>query len=122
MIDTHEPRGGRHKRPSVKVNCSFCGNEIECPEDMLATANKHMCYECFITQEPSDEAIRDVHVDIPNDKIPEVTASGMADRAVDDVFPGVWSERKDELRELSKRDLAQEMFGAGAYMGGRMCI
>ena len=76
-----------------------------------------MCYQCFITKEPADEEIKNVHVDIPMDKIPEVAASGMADKMVEEVFPSLWSERKDELKEMSKRDLAGEMFGAGVYLG-----
>lgn len=105
------------KSKSVKVNCSFCGKEIECPEEMLEKSKKHMCYECFNTIEPPDEEIKDVHVDIPVDKLPETMASGMADRMVEEVFPGLWSERKNELKEMSKKDLAVEMFGAGVYLG-----
>lgn len=110
------------KEKKIKVNCSFCGNEIECPESMLEKSKKHMCYECFMTKEPSDEEIKDVHVDIPTDKIPEVTASGMADKLVEEVFPELWSERKGELKEMSKKDLAEEMFGAGVYLGVKTFI
>ena len=102
---------------SVKVKCSFCGKEIECPEDMLEKSKKHMCYECFITKELSDEEIKDVHVDIPMDLLPETVASGMADGMVEEVFPRVWSEKKEELKEMSKREQALEMFGAGVYLG-----
>lgn len=109
-------------KKSVKVNCSFCGNEMECPESMIEDSKKHMCYECFITKEHLEEEIKDVHVDIPMDKIPEVTASGMADTLVEEVFPEVWSERKNELKEVSKKDLAIEMFGAGVYLGVKQFI
>ena len=102
---------------SVKVNCDFCGKEMECPADMLKESKKHMCYQCFITKRPADEEIKNVHVDIPMDKMPEVAASGMADKMVEEVFPRLWSERKDELKEMSKKDLAVEMFGAGIYFG-----
>ena len=105
------------KSKSVKVNCSFCGNGLECPEDMLEKSKEHMCYACFITREPSDKQIRDVHVYIPTDKMPEVAASGMADKMVEELFPGLWSERKHKLKEFSKKDLAAEMFGAGVYVG-----
>ena len=105
------------KSKPVHVNCSFCGNEIECPEDMLEESKKHMCYECFITKELSDEEIKDVHVDIPTDKMPEITAAGMADGMVKEAFPELWSERKSGLKQMSKKDLAQEMFGAGIYFG-----
>ncbi|MBI2548436.1 hypothetical protein HYW21_03730 [Candidatus Woesearchaeota archaeon] len=105
------------KEKSIKVNCSFCGNEIECPESMLEKANKHMCYECFITKELSDEEIKDVHVDIPRDKMSEFAASEFADNIVEETFSALWSDRKEELKEMSKKDLAQEMFGAGVYLG-----
>src|SRR3989338_3691062 len=91
---------------SVKVDCSFCGKEITCPEKMLKTSNKHMCYECFITHEPTEEEIKKVHVDIPIDKMSEVTASSMADRMVAEILPDLWSERKNDLKEMSKKDLA----------------
>ena len=104
---------------SIKVNCSFCGNEMECPEDMLEKSKKHMCYKCFITNEPSDEEVKGVHVDIPMDKMPQTVASGMADEMVDETFPRLWHERKNELRDISKKDLAREMFGAGVYLGVR---
>ncbi len=32
----------------------------------------------------------------------------------DEVFEGFWHEAKENLRELSKKDLAEEMFHAGA--------
>ena len=28
----------------------------------------------------------------------------------------IWKERKKELKEMSKRELAEEMFGAGVYI------
>ncbi len=105
------------KGNSVKANCSFCGKEVECPEDMLEKSKKHMCYECFVKEEPPDEEIKDVHVAIPMDKMSEIAASGMADELVEEAFPWLWSKSKSELKELSKKDLAQELFGAGVYLG-----
>ena len=104
---------------SIKVNCNFCSNEMECTKEMLEKSKKHMCYECFIAKEPSDEELKDVHIDIPIDKISEVAASGMADRMVEEVFSSLWVERKNELKEMSKKDLAEKMFGTGIYMGVR---
>lgn len=102
---------------SVAVDCSFCGEGIEGPEDMLAKSQKHMCYECFVTRQPTAEEIEDVHVDIPAEKMPDVTASHLADTMVEELFPDLWSEQKEELKEKSKKDLAEEMFGAGVYLG-----
>lgn len=102
---------------SVKVDCSFCGNEMECPEEMLEKSKKHMCYECFIKNEPSDKEIKNVHVDIPMDKMQEMTASGIAGMMVEEAFPEIWGERKSELKEMSKKELAEEMFSIGVYSG-----
>jgi len=102
---------------SVKVNCDFCDKQIECPESMLENSKKHMCYECFITFEPSEHELTDVHVDIPTNKLAETIASKAADSMVEEIFPGLWNDKKEGLKEMSKRDLATEMFGVGVYLG-----
>jgi len=102
---------------SVKVNCNFCGKEIECPEDMLEKAEKHMCFDCFQgTDNKETIDASKVHVDIPIDKFNEFIPETMTNSIVEDVFPEIWKERKQELKEMSKRELAEEMFGAGAYI------
>ncbi|MBI2558970.1 hypothetical protein HYW20_06635 [Candidatus Woesearchaeota archaeon] len=61
-------------KESVKVNCTFCGKEIECPKDMLQKSKKHMCYDCFQNagELAKEEDLGEVHVDIPMDElIPE---------------------------------------------------
>ena len=105
-------------KESVKVNCSFCGKEIECPKDMLQKSKKHMCYDCF--QNAGELAkgadLGEVHVDIPMDKMDELIPENLTNSLVKEVFPDVWKERKEELKAMSKRDLAEEMFGAGVYI------
>ena len=105
------------KSKIVKVECSFCGKGMECPEEMLKTSKKHMCHECFIKMEPQEEEMKDVHVDIPTDHLPQTMGSKMADTLVEEAFPGIWNERKEELKDRSKKELAIEMFGAGVYLG-----
>lgn len=102
----------------VKANCDFCGEEIECPKDMLEKAKKHMCHKCFLerTENGSNEDLKDVHVDYPVESLIEETASNMVNQMIDEVFPLLWKKDKQELKELSKKDLAYEMFGAGAYI------
>jgi len=94
------------KSRAIKTNCNFCNKEIECPEDMIEKSKKHMCYECFIAGKLSGEEIKDVHVDIPLDKISDAVASEMADNMIEKIFPELWSERKNELKEMSKKNLA----------------
>ena len=105
-------------KESVKVNCSFCGKEIECPKDMLQKSKKHMCYDCFQNagELAKGEDLGKVHVDIPMDKMYELIPENLTNSLVKEVFPDVWKERKEELKAMSKRDLAEEMFGAGVYI------
>jgi len=109
---------GINDKKSVKVNCSFCGKEIECPEDMLEKSKKHMCYECFQNtgELAKGEDLGEVHVDIPMDKMDELIPENMTNALVKEAFPDVWKERKEELKAMSKKDLAEEMFGTGAYI------
>lgn len=103
---------------AIKVNCDFCGREMECPKDMLA--KKQMCHECFYdrAKKGGDDngPIENVHVDIPVDELISKTAGNMTDEMVEAAFPKIWEERKEELKELSKKELAYEMFGTGAYI------
>ncbi|MCK4669828.1 MAG: hypothetical protein KAT43_01400 [Nanoarchaeota archaeon] len=101
----------------VKVKCSFCGKEIECPENMMHS-KKHMCYDCFRNagELAEGEDLEQIHVDIPMDKINEVLPENMTNSLVNEIFPDVWKERKDKFKAMSKRKLAEEMFGAGAYI------
>ena len=100
----------------VNVNCSFCGDEIECPEEILKKIKKYICYKCFTTHDHPDED-EDIYVDIPEDKASETTAASMADKMVAEVFPNIWNEKNHELKIMSKKDLAEEMFGAGVFLG-----
>lgn len=103
---------------SVKVNCDFCGKEIECPKNMLQKSKKHMCYDCFQNagELAKGEDLGEVHVDIPMDKMDELIPENLTNSLVEEAFPDVWSERKEELKAMSKKDLAEEMFGVGAYI------
>ncbi len=90
----------------VKVNCDFCDKKMECPEERLKTTKKHMCFECFNNQNYPNEEMKNVHVDIPLQEMNEKVCSEMADKLMDSLFPGIWQEKKEDLREKSKKDLA----------------
>jgi hypothetical protein len=105
----------------IKVKCDCCGKDIECPEEMLKTSKKHLCYTCF--QDPKSfknfkqDELKNVHVDIPLEKFADEIADNFATMMVNEAFPKIWSDKKEDLKELSKKDLSKEMFGAGVYMG-----
>ncbi len=106
---------------SVKVNCNFCGKEIECPEDMLKDAEKHACFECFEDREDkfagmSEEEIGKIHVDYPMEELNSRMAEDLADELVEQEFTEIWSDLKDDFKESSKKELAEEMFWQGANM------
>jgi hypothetical protein len=104
---------------SVKVNCSFCGKEMECPEDMLAKSKKHMCFDCFNEKDIPDEELKDVHIDAPVNALAARISSEMTNDIVDELFPELWRNKKGELKQMSKKELAEEMFGTGVYYGIR---
>ncbi len=101
----------------VKVNCSLCSKEIECPRDMLKTSEKHVCGECFIERrdELSKLGTDKVHVDMLKDDFFDMMATEMTNELVEKEFPKIWSRRKVDLKDMSKKDMACEMFGDGAY-------
>ena len=105
----------------IKVKCDCCGKDIECPEEMLKTSKKHVCYLCF--QDPenfkkfTDEERKNVHVDVPLEEVTDEIADKFATMMVNEAFPKIWLEKKEDLKELSKKDLSKEMFGAGVFMG-----
>jgi len=103
---------------SVKVNCSFCGNEMECPKNMLEESEKHMCFECFQNADEKDmpSDISKVHIDIPKEKLLDEMPDAMTNSMVEELFPEIWKERKEELKEMSKKEVAEEMFGVGIYV------
>jgi len=107
-----------NKPKSVNVNCSFCGKEIECPENMLEKSKKHMCYECFqnLRDKPPSEEMSNIHIDIPTDKLlDEVMPEAMTSQIVEDIFPQIWKGSKEKLKVLSKKEIAEAMFGEGAF-------
>ncbi len=103
------------KEETVKVNCSFCGKEIECPKNML-DSKKHACFECYmnIGKWASKEDLGKVHVDIPPDKADGMMPQLMADSMTNEIFPHIWKEHKSRFRGLSNEMIAGSMFAIGA--------
>lgn len=56
-----------------KAKCSFCGKEIECPENMKK-AKKHCCADCFlkIMANPPKKGLKGLHADIPTERAAEI--------------------------------------------------
>lgn len=105
------------KEKSIPVDCSFCGAGITCPPDQLK-AGKHACYECFVklVRENPRKELQNIHADIPSEKLGELFSKMIVDSLIMDEFPRIWKENKEEFKEMGKRELAQEMFTAGAEL------
>ena len=85
----------------IKVKCSFCGKDMECPDEMLKTSKRHMCYECFQKSDTiRDKDMKDIHVDIPTNELSDTIAESFADTAVDEVFQRLCSGKKRDIKEL----------------------
>ena len=102
---------------AVKVTCSFCGKDMECPEHMLAKSDKHMCFTCFNEKNYPNVELKNVHIDIPINELHANILLRIADKIADEGFPELWHSGKEGLKMMSKRELAEEMFGAGVYIG-----
>lgn len=104
---------------TVKVNCSYCGKEIECPKNMLDKVEKHACLDCFknLDKKQSNNMGAKVHVDIPLDEALGSIASEFANKQTKEVFPEIWADHKEEMKNMSKKELAEKMFDEGIYLG-----
>lgn len=107
---------------ALKIACDFCKKDIECPPNMLNT-QKHACYECFlkVEDELSEEEIKSMHVDFKNEEFDEFVEK-KAIEVAGKAFDIIWKEMRDEIRDMSKKDIAQNMFAAGVSIGVKTFI
>lgn len=108
-----------NEEETVKVNCNYCGKEIECPKNMLNEVEKHACLDCFknLDKKQFNNVGAKVHVDIPLDEAIENIASEFASKQTKEVFPEIWADHKNEMKDMSKKELAEKMFDEGIYLG-----
>lgn len=119
-----EKRRRIEEQKMLKVNCSFCGKEIECPESMLETSEKHLCYECF-RRKAKDVKLQElsegkIHIDIPLEKESEFRKEAeeyskeiLFKTLKNEIFEKDWQKNKQEYKQLSKKELAWEMYELG---------
>lgn len=102
------------KEKEIMVQCSFCGKDIPCPENMKGH-EKHMCFGCFNKPVGDDIDFDKVHVAVPYDKMNEMVLPEIMKNVSEKVFPSMWRERKSILKGLPRKELAREAFLDGAY-------
>jgi len=105
----------------IKVNCDFCGKDMECPEEMLKTSKRHMCYTCFQNSKNiknvRGEELKNIHVDVPMDEHESHGRFFKTPLALSSLGGKPCHLWHGMGTELSKKELSKEMFGAGVYMG-----
>ena len=97
----------------TKMKCPHCGVELK--EEMTITREEGMetkglsCPSC-------NKAFADVKIPVPHGEEDELI-NELTECIGDETFEEIWNEGKQELKELSKKDLAQEMFYTGIGQG-----
>ena len=93
----------------MNYNCKKCNKKISAHNKDW---HNGMCDECSknYTKNFNEE---DFNMPMDFDKYP---VEAMTNSLVEEAFPDIWQERKKELKEMAKKELAKEMFGAGAYI------
>lgn len=91
-----------------KVTCSECGKEMDCPENMLS-AETHICADC------TDEMTGD---DNPLEAFGEFAETmkyvdGIVNELTELKLAGIWKEDKEELKNMTRKELAREMLREG---------
>ena len=89
----------------------------KCLKHQKGTCDIHVLKISKNVKNVRDEELKNIHVDIPMDELTYTVAENFADAIVEDVFYDIWSKIKKDLKELSKKELSKEMFGAGVYIG-----
>lgn len=96
------------------IKCNFCDNRIECPEEMK-NAEIHSCFECYEKMRdklPKDES--KIHVEMTDLQAKEVMPEVLIGVLLEDIFPELWKENKEEIKEMSRRESSMMMFVEGA--------
>lgn len=104
----------------LTLKCNFCSKEISCPIEEK-DASQHACFECYRKLESerklSEEELEQIQVDVPVEEMNKMVVGDL----LEEIFPSLWEDKKDDLKEFSKKELAEFMFAAGASaMGERL--
>ena len=103
-----------YEEEMIKIKCTFCNKEIDCPESSK-NSKIFICIDCVKlgkADKLSDEEILDSYIEISDDDLDSMF--DMVMDKVEQMFPDLWKRHKDEMRDLSKKELAEQMFMAGA--------
>ena len=114
----------------MKMNCFYC-SEIticSCPdhESEKYKDARHTCEVCLHLMEigvKEDELkTSDKREGAKNFLLSDLMSNIFSDMLVDDIFKDFWAEEKKILKELSKKDLANESFYSGMLAAFNFCF
>lgn len=98
----------------VMVNCFYCNKDLPCPEDMVK-AERHSCYDCFlkVKENLSENEVEKIHVAIPKEQALQAMPEMLMSYAMEEAFPKLWKDKKEEFKEMSRKEIAELSFLAG---------
>lgn len=114
----------------MKFTCMYCGevDECSCPdhESEKYKNAKHVCDLCI---ELLDAGVREDSLKTSPKReearkrmiIREITEI-FADQIADELFDAVWQNGKDDMKILSKKELAEQAYYNGILAGLRLCF
>ena len=102
--------------------CSSCKNQILVPDEKVNNFKKYLCSDCYEKMNESErkETIKNnnCYLEINEENFIKKEldlANSFAEKAVEDVFPKIWQDKKEELKSMSKKELAEIMFFEGVF-------
>lgn len=106
----------------MDLKCSYC-DEIttcDCPEDHSRYPDaKFMCEVCQTLCEmgESEDKLKNnpKHEEVKKAIDSDNKAGQFADKLVNETFDEMWKEEKEDLRELSKKEIAEAFYFRGAH-------
>lgn len=109
------PSGGKATCDTIKVKCSCCGEEMDCPDAGL-NIDMHACEFCT---EVMEEGMEKDEIAILSRKERELSPYyNSVGRMTQFIFSKLYEKARtprDEMRDMSKRDIEELAFGAGIH-------
>lgn len=91
-----------------KVKCSECGSEMDCPEKML-NAENYLCADCTDELDEEENPLESCGEFAENMEYVDKIVNELTELKLTDI----WKNDKEELKEMSRKDLAREMLHEG---------
>ena len=90
--------------------CQYCQKNLEVPDEQF---EHYFCLACAHEHINELESLdpQKIYVEHSSEQLHEA----IMDQIVEEEFMPLWDEHKEKLKELSKKDLALQMFASGVH-------